>query len=124
MAVDESASFGAQLRRHRLRAGLTQQALAERAGLSLRGLSDLERGARLAPYATTVELLAAALGLSEVERAALVAAGRARKTDDVNREPAKAGVAESDASGPLYRVFVGHDAEWRELRATASVNCM
>jgi hypothetical protein len=40
MAVDQSASFGAQLRRHRVRAGLTQQALAERAGLSLGGLSD------------------------------------------------------------------------------------
>jgi transcriptional regulator with XRE-family HTH domain len=37
MAVEESASFGALLRRHRVGAGLTQQALAERAGLNLRG---------------------------------------------------------------------------------------
>jgi transcriptional regulator with XRE-family HTH domain len=44
MAVEESASVGALLRWHRVRAGLTQQALAERAGLSFRGLSDLERG--------------------------------------------------------------------------------
>jgi non-specific serine/threonine protein kinase len=73
MAVDESASFGAQLRRHRLRAGLTQQALAERAGLSLRGLSDLERGARRAPYPDTVRRLAEAIGLSEADRTALVA---------------------------------------------------
>jgi transcriptional regulator with XRE-family HTH domain len=43
MAIEESASFGALLRWHRVRAGLTQQTLAERAGMSLRGLSDLER---------------------------------------------------------------------------------
>jgi predicted ATPase/DNA-binding CsgD family transcriptional regulator/DNA-binding XRE family transcriptional regulator len=73
MAVDESASFGALLRRHRLQAGLTQQALAERAGLSLRGLSDLERGARRSPYPNTVRRLAKAIGLSEAERTALVA---------------------------------------------------
>ena len=38
--------FGELLRRLRVAAGLTQEALAERAGLSARGLSDLERGVR------------------------------------------------------------------------------
>ena len=34
------------LRRYREAAGLTQETLAQRAGLSARGISDLERGAR------------------------------------------------------------------------------
>jgi transcriptional regulator with XRE-family HTH domain len=62
------ASFGAVLRAHRLRLGLTQEVLAERAGLSRRGIADLERGARSAPYPHTRERLSAALGLSESER--------------------------------------------------------
>ena len=55
-------------------AGLSQEALAERAGLSARAISDLERGARRAPYRETVRLLADALGLSDADRAALEAA--------------------------------------------------
>jgi transcriptional regulator with XRE-family HTH domain len=40
--------FGSLLRRYRTSAGLTQEELAERAGLSRRGIADLERGARRA----------------------------------------------------------------------------
>jgi transcriptional regulator with XRE-family HTH domain len=54
-------SFGEVLRRVRSGAALSQEALAERAGLSKRGISDLERGARLAPRLETVRLLADAL---------------------------------------------------------------
>lgn len=53
MAMGEAETFGALLRRHRLRAGLTQEALAERAGLSPRGVIHLERGTRH-PYPDTV----------------------------------------------------------------------
>jgi transcriptional regulator with XRE-family HTH domain len=69
----EPARFGALLRRHRLAAGLTQEALAERAGLSARGLQDLEKGARR-PLAATVRRLAGALSLSPEEGAAFAAA--------------------------------------------------
>jgi predicted ATPase/DNA-binding XRE family transcriptional regulator len=69
-------TFGGLLRRHRLATGLTQEALAERAGLSRRGISDLERGARTHPYRETLKLLVAALGLSDGERAAFVRAAR------------------------------------------------
>ena len=55
--------FGDVLRRRRLAAGLSQEELAERAGLSARGISDLERGARLTPQRATARLLARALGL-------------------------------------------------------------
>jgi transcriptional regulator with XRE-family HTH domain len=70
--------FGDLLRRHRLAAGLTQASLAERAGLSLRGLSDIERGLRAAPHRETVLRLADALHLDEVDTAALHEARRRR----------------------------------------------
>src|SRR6266852_9924438 len=69
-----SHAFADLLRQHRLAAGLTQEALAERAGLSLRGVSDLERGARRAPHRDTVRRLTAALGLDAAEQGAAMAA--------------------------------------------------
>jgi non-specific serine/threonine protein kinase len=114
MAVEEeSASFGTLLRRHRVSAGLTQQALAERAGMSLRGLSDLERGARRAPYPDTVRRLAEAIGLSEAERTALVASsGRAARMATASRaiEPAK-----SVLPIPLSS-FVGREREVADVQ--------
>jgi predicted ATPase/DNA-binding XRE family transcriptional regulator len=70
------SSFGALLRRYRESAGLTQEALAQRAGLSVRGISDLERGLRQAPRRDTVNLLAEALDLPMRQRALLSAAAR------------------------------------------------
>jgi predicted ATPase/DNA-binding XRE family transcriptional regulator len=69
-----AASFAALLRRHRVATGLSQEALAERAGLSARAVSDLERGARRVPYRETVRLLADALHLSDADHMALEAA--------------------------------------------------
>ncbi|HTE83992.1 MAG TPA: helix-turn-helix transcriptional regulator, partial [Dehalococcoidia bacterium] len=68
MAEPETTSFRALLRQYRLAAGLSQEALAEKARLSRRAISDLERGARRAPYATTVEMLADALQLPTDDR--------------------------------------------------------
>src|SRR6185437_4545934 len=64
------------LQRYRRAAGLTQEELAERAHLSVRGISNLERGVRRQPQRSTVTLLAEALGLEGTERAALLAAAR------------------------------------------------
>src|SRR5579883_217620 len=77
MASDQPGTFGDWLKRFRAAAGLTQEALAERAGLSPRGISDLERGRRTKPYYDTVRLLADALGLSAEERTILLSAARA-----------------------------------------------
>ncbi|MFN8594101.1 MAG: helix-turn-helix domain-containing protein [Thermomicrobiales bacterium] len=71
--------FGDLLRRHRIAAGLTQEALAERAGMSARGVSDLERGVHELPRKDTLHLLLDALTLSLVDRAALAAAARRPK---------------------------------------------
>lgn len=68
MATQEQLSFGALLSRYRAAAGLTQEELAERTGLSVRGISDLERGARTQPRLSTVHQLAEALQLSRDDR--------------------------------------------------------
>jgi transcriptional regulator with XRE-family HTH domain/tetratricopeptide (TPR) repeat protein/cyanate lyase len=64
-------AVGVQLRRHRRRAGLTQEELAARAGLSLRTIHNLE-SEKVVPRVETIRLLADALGLSEASRAYLV----------------------------------------------------
>jgi transcriptional regulator with XRE-family HTH domain/tetratricopeptide (TPR) repeat protein len=69
-------SVGELVRRHRLSAGLSQAALAERAGLSLRGVSDIERGVISAPHQDTLERLADALALATADRDALQVAAR------------------------------------------------
>jgi predicted ATPase/transcriptional regulator with XRE-family HTH domain len=71
--VDERA-FAALLRRLRLRAGLSQEALAEQAGLSPAAIGALEQGLRRRPRPHTVGALAAALRLAPTERDALLAA--------------------------------------------------
>src|SRR6266852_4612353 len=55
-----SLTFGDLLRQHRLAAGLTQQALAEQAGLSEHGIQKLERGVTH-PYRDTLQRLLGAL---------------------------------------------------------------
>ncbi len=69
-------SFGALLKEYRLAAGMTQEALAERAGLSARAISDLERGVNRIPRQETLDLLAQALRLPPRKRALLSALTR------------------------------------------------
>ena len=72
----EERSFQDQLRQARARAALSQRELAERAGLSERAVSDLERGRRRKPYPSTVRHLAEALGLEGERFAAFAVASR------------------------------------------------
>ena len=74
MSPEQESTFGARLRRLREAAGLTQEELAGRARLTRNAISALERGERKRPYPHTVRSLADALGLTEEERATLVAA--------------------------------------------------
>ncbi|MFI7545548.1 ATP-binding protein [Actinoplanes sp. NPDC049599] len=71
--------FDAVLRTYRLRAKLTQDELAARAGIGVRTVRDLERGRASRPQRTTVELLAAALGLAGADRLAFLAAARGQQ---------------------------------------------
>jgi len=74
-------SSGDLLRRHRLAAGLSQAELAERAGLSRRGVSDIERGIIRAPHQDTLARLAEALQLAAAERVAFEATARGRRIE-------------------------------------------
>jgi predicted ATPase/transcriptional regulator with XRE-family HTH domain len=85
----------------RERAGLTQEELAERAGLTTHAISALERGTRTRPYPHTVRSLAHALEASEEERAALVAAVPRRVPSRPSaRQAASGATTRPGASGP------------------------
>src|SRR5512138_2474894 len=118
MAVPHSPSFNSLLKRYRRAAGMTQEALATRAGYSVVYISMLERGTR-SPLATTAEILADALSLSEHERqqlfGALAVAGRG--------EPATRPVAQArtPTAGPrLIGREQAVDQLASHLRATAA----
>lgn len=68
--------FAELLGRFRHATGMTQEALAERAGISTRGISDLERGVKRRPQRETVRRLLTALDLSPQERDAFTSAAR------------------------------------------------
>ncbi|HVB08865.1 MAG TPA: helix-turn-helix domain-containing protein, partial [Bacillota bacterium] len=74
MGVRASGAFGELLKGYRLAAGLTQEALAERAGLGVRSVQAVEGGGSR-PRRDTLRRLADALALGASERALLLAAG-------------------------------------------------
>jgi predicted ATPase/transcriptional regulator with XRE-family HTH domain len=74
VAQADDDSFGAVLRGLRTARSLTQEELAERAGLSVKAVSALERGERKRPYPHTVRALADARDLDDAPRARLGAA--------------------------------------------------
>jgi transcriptional regulator with XRE-family HTH domain len=76
MAEQPALGFAGLLRQLRAGAGLTQEELAEAAGLSPRSVSDLERGINRTARKETAVLLGGALGLAEPVRALFVAAAR------------------------------------------------
>jgi predicted ATPase/DNA-binding XRE family transcriptional regulator len=95
-------------------AGLTQEELATRSGLSAVAVSALERGERRRPYPHTVRSLADALGLSEDERAALLAAvpKRGAAPETTSPTPGSPGSILPSPPTPL----VGRELELREVK--------
>ena len=77
MKPGHPGSFGAQLKALREAAGYTQEELATIAGLSVHGVSALERGERRRPHVDTVRALSAALDLSGPTHEAFLASARA-----------------------------------------------
>lgn len=63
----EPESFEAFVRRWRRAAGMSQEELADRAGLSVRAIGNLERGAKTRPHRDTILLISEALGLGAEE---------------------------------------------------------
>jgi predicted ATPase/transcriptional regulator with XRE-family HTH domain len=127
-AMDDRAtpSFATLLRRYRLEAGLSQEGLAERAGLSRLAVSALERGVRRAPYRDTVRLLADALDLNDADRNLLKASvGRARGT---HTAPATASPHNARVYLPVPSTsFIGRHTEQatvRRLLSTSRLLCL
>ena len=115
---------GEWLRKQRVGAGLTQEDLAERSGVSVRAIADLERGRTRRPYPSSVRALAAALGLPETAGAELVARYRAGGDCDggAGRAPAPAAAARREATVPRQLPsgvahFAGRGAELAALDA-------
>ena len=81
--------FGSRLRVSRLAAGLSQEQLAGRSGLSVRAISDLERGRTRWPHPDSVGRLADGLGLGGAGRAEFVALAARRLAPSAI--PARAG---------------------------------
>lgn len=103
-------TFAERLRSLRERAGLTQEELAERAGITAHAVSALERGTRTRPYPHTIRSLAAALDL-DADEASLLAAS-------VRRRPAPpAGIGPSGRRGvPTPATpLVGRDGDLRQV---------
>jgi transcriptional regulator with XRE-family HTH domain len=76
--AEPPVTFALALRKLRAEARLTQEELAEAAGLSPRSVSDLERGIATTPRRDTVRLLADALQLTGPTRAGFEAVARGR----------------------------------------------
>jgi predicted ATPase/DNA-binding XRE family transcriptional regulator len=104
-AETAAPAFGALLRGYRERARLSQEELAEQAGVSWQAIGALERGERRRPYPATVRGLAEALGLAEEEQAELLAAvpARGQQLDDAQRKARSQ--AEPAAGEPQAVVF-------------------
>ena len=108
-------SFAGLLRRLRAEAGLTQEELAQAAGVGGRTVSDLERGVALTARRETARLLADALHLQGAARASFEAAARGRSPSPAS--PAQeTGVAAAPRTLPRdIASFTGREPELRRL---------
>jgi len=105
-----SPAFGMLLRHHRLAAGLSQEALAERARISTNGVSALERGYRRTPQRETLALLASALALTPEEL---------REFEAAAAHSAHAAHEETPALPTALTSFIGRETQVAEIVALA-----
>jgi predicted ATPase/DNA-binding XRE family transcriptional regulator len=120
--------FGKLLRQFRIAKGLSQEALAERARISLDTVGALERGRRQAPHRETLSLISEGLALTPEEHAGLESAAAASRRighpriNEIDRSapPASEAVAHREIHHNLPHAvnsFHGRERELRELTA-------
>ncbi len=113
-----SLRFGELLRDYRRTAGLTQEELAERAGISPRSISEMERGGAHVPRRDTVALLASALELDDTARQGFEALvddrRRSLMSDTESAFEHERQRARHNLPRPLTS-FVGRESELQEL---------
>jgi DNA-binding SARP family transcriptional activator/tetratricopeptide (TPR) repeat protein/transcriptional regulator with XRE-family HTH domain len=90
----DRVEFGRLLARFRVARGLSQEELADRSGMSVRAIGNLERGQVRRPRRTSIALLCQALALTDAQRAAVEQAaaeldGGADGRADARPEPAQ-----------------------------------
>jgi tetratricopeptide (TPR) repeat protein/transcriptional regulator with XRE-family HTH domain len=115
--VEPPGTFAALLRKLRTEAGLTQEELAEAAGLSPRSVSDLERAVNLTARKDTARLLASGLRLTGRAREEFEAVARGRPV------AGGAGASGAAATRTLPRdiaSFTGRQRELQELVKAAA----
>lgn len=121
---ENGQEFGVRLRVCRTSAGLSQEELAERSGLSARAISNLERGRARQPYRTTLQRLADALGLRDTARTEFISAADRRLAPGPDVSPANAddGLRPPVNGEPAprqlptrVRAFTGRDSELAAL---------
>jgi YD repeat-containing protein len=84
--MDAARAAGAWVKSQRLASGMTQEELSGKSGLSVRAISNLERGRTARPHPRSLEVLAVALGLPETEGAAWAARLRADQARDASSQ--------------------------------------
>ena len=104
MDGESIGGFGVLLRQQRLAAGLTQEALAERAGLGRRSIQHLERG-EVRPQRVTAHRLAEALALTGEQRTRFEALAQ----PSPRRRDTGAGSGASHAPGAAPWGTAGHN---------------
>jgi predicted ATPase/DNA-binding XRE family transcriptional regulator len=106
---DIDHALGPTLKRLRHEAGMTQEELAERAGISARTVSDVERGLRTLVHQDTARRLVSALGLNEEQRHGfeVVARGDAREQQ----------LASTAGPPSVLTPFLGRSKELEDIQA-------
>src|SRR5947209_15558516 len=117
--MTRETEVGVLLHRFRTYAGLSQEVLAERSGLSSRGISDIERGLKARPHLHTLLQLADALDLSSADRDLLKLAARPVSVPgelESPESPASGGTPFSARAGESVRLVPHPEQDGRTER--------
>ena len=113
-----SPPFGELLRTFRFRTGLSQEALSEASGVSVRTISDLERGQRSSAHLETIRLLANALDVTTDEHRRMIESSRSVDIQAVASPHASIGISPSVPPIPAPATpLVGRASELDALMA-------
>ena len=116
MTTSRTNAFAAVLRHYRTTAGMTQEELAEQAKLSVRSVSDLERGVRRIPHKETLALLIDALHLRDEDSARFREAARQSRLTRTDA-PTKSAGADLPGGIPVSLTpLIGREREGAAIR--------